>query len=780
MQHRDTSSPADPTLPEVGGSYSRLKHLRSPIVDGDSEPEQEPFSIGPILKAYLPLGLGLVVLGSLAGLGTVLLEAPLYKAGLVIEINPISENYIRNSSDPLAANYDSSSINLETQLRLLTLGPFIGRVHDRLLAAPPPAPLKPDLFAHLRNRLLPQSPIPENVRAVLTAASTFDVRPINGTRLLELSCESTHPAIAASFLNAVAEDFVDDSTRNLSEGSERASDWLGKQFQETKVKLEEAEGKLRDFEKRSGNVFVGSDNASTIDDVKLRQLQGELAAAQADRISKQARYESTQRGSPPEETVEFAKDAPAGLLRDKLLEVRRQKDLRSRAYTPKDSQMKALSDQEQELSKSLAEQAQIVVNRLRNEYEDATRHERLLNDAYTALAGQVSSQAGKAAAYLTMKREIDSLRQTYDQLLQRINQNGPASALPIAPMRLVQASQPPDRPYAPNPATNISLGGLAGVLATVVFAFVRTKMDRSVRMPGSTRILLNVPELGVIPAASKLSHSPRLSRAARQRSSQKLLSIQSSTDGNPSTAGQALELIAPDGRGLLHAAWGREQRTPILADRFRATLASLVREAGSSRACKVIMISSPCEGDGKTTITANLGIAMAEAGRRVLLVDADMRRPRLGKLFNISDRNGLAEILQDRIRAQDAPIESLAARTGIPGLWILTAGSLPGNVTQLFYSQQLAIFINQARQEFDAVLFDVPPLLLLADARIVARCVDGAVLVVRAGQTDRASVIQANQCLVEDGVQLYGTVLNDWDPRASSSYFKFYDYGSTR
>jgi capsular exopolysaccharide synthesis family protein len=189
------------------------------------------------------------------------------------------------------------------------------------------------------------------------------------------------------------------------------------------------------------------------------------------------------------------------------------------------------------------------------------------------------------------------------------------------------------------------------------------------------------------------------------------------------------------------------------------------------------MITSPCEGDGKTTITANLGIAMAETGRRVLLIDADFRRPSLGKFFNISGGSGLSEVLlQEGTGLEQAPIETLALRTGIPGLWIMPAGSSRRNVPPLLYSQRLQEFVNLARKEFDAVFIDVPPLLLLADARVIAQFVDGAALVIRAQQTSRASIMEAHQCLMEDGVHLYGTVLNDWDPR-TSSYAKYYQYG---
>jgi capsular exopolysaccharide synthesis family protein len=739
-------------------------HLQRLSADGErvlrsleAEPEPEPIAIGALVRSYLPVALVLMTMGALAGLASVILEPPMYRTSLMVEVHAISESFLRNSQDPIA-NYDSNGVNLQTQLRLLKAGPFIGRVRDRFLAGPPPPPPKPDLFAKLRRRLRPEysGPAVALAQAVSTAASTFDVRPINGTRLLELTCESTNPSVASSFLNAVAVDFVDDGTRMLSESSVRTSEWLGKQFEETKSKLGAAEVKLRDFVRRSGNIFIGSD--TTADDVKVKQLQSELARAQAERIAKQARYESALKNKPGE-VADPTEDDTRGELRTKLADIRRERAVLMGTYTPNHPRIKQLDIQEQELRKTLEEQSTLTLARLRNEFEDAVRHERLLSGAYSMQGGQVVAQSAKAAEYVTLKREVEGLRSVYDTLLQRLNQNGPASALPVTPMRLVEPSSPPDMPYKPKPGTSIGFGILGGMALTVAFAFVREKMDRSLKRPGSLRTLLNVPELGVIPAADRLPAIAGQSLFSRLPSQRKPLSItESSTDLQEGA--------------IAHAAWG--QGIPVLAESFRTTLASLVRQACGSQKSKVIMITSAEEGDGKTTVTSNLGIAVAESGRSVVIVDADFRRPALGKMFNVDQNRGFSEILQEP-EASETPMKARAVRTSINGLWILPAGCARANVAGLIYSSKLPAVVNRLRQEFDIVLIDVPPILYPTDARMIGQFVDGVALVIRAGKTEKSSVLTAYQCLLDDGIPLYGTILNSWDLRgASRSKYPYY------
>jgi receptor protein-tyrosine kinase len=201
-------------------------------------------------------------------------------------------------------------------------------------------------------------------------------------------------------------------------------------------------------------------------------------------------------------------------------------------------------------------------------------------------------------------------------------------------------------------------------------------------------------------------------------------------------------------------------------------LASLEREAGAER--KVIMVTSPNAADGKTTVVTNLGIAMAQTGKKVLLVDADFRRPQLGKTFEVHGPCELTSLILSGTPVTEYKHSDLANTTSISNLWVLPNDGADLPIEQLIHSSRLAKIIERLRSEFDIVLIDVPPLLNLADARIIGRHVDGAALIVRAGQTEKWELIGACQCLQDDGIPVFGTVLNNWNPEGMSNRYYYH------
>ncbi len=208
----------------------------------------------------------------------------------------------------VASTSEANEVNIQTQINILRGGTFLKRGADRMQSETVPlAPTGRDLFSRLRQRLHPATQDPlENARRGLTVAvATFDARPVAKTRLIELSCESTSPDVAAQFLNAMAAEFSEDTSRSRMQTSQKTSEWLAQQIEETKSKVQESEEHLRDFVQASGNVFAGQDN--TLEDTKLATLKGELAKIQADRIAKQTRYELTL-NNPPETLGEILDD----------------------------------------------------------------------------------------------------------------------------------------------------------------------------------------------------------------------------------------------------------------------------------------------------------------------------------------------------------------------------------------------------------------------------------------------------------------------------------------
>jgi receptor protein-tyrosine kinase len=210
-----------------------------------------------------------------------------------------------------------------------------------------------------------------------------------------------------------------------------------------------------------------------------------------------------------------------------------------------------------------------------------------------------------------------------------------------------------------------------------------------------------------------------------------------------------------------------------LAEAYRATLTSILLPTLNGEGPRVLVLTSPDPGAGKTTVTSNLGMATAEIGRRVLLIDADLRRPRLHRLFEIPNSFGLTDILRITTPLEDIPVNQLVRQTKIPGLFLVPSGPTTDGLTSLLYSPRLTEFLQRVAKEFDLVLIDAPPMLHFADARVLGRHSDGVILVLRSGQTKRDAAMLARQRFDEDGTCVLGSILNSWDlknPRSPYAY----------
>jgi succinoglycan biosynthesis transport protein ExoP len=713
-----------------------------------------------LLSRYWLLLIALVIIGAAAGFTSVVFSTPMYKTRLLLEVQSVSEAFARNSMDAMA--FDATEVGIQTQINILHSGSFLRRGADRLQSETVPlAPMGRDLFSRLRDRVHPATRDPlENYRRGVTAAvSTFDARPVNRTRLIELSCESTSPDVAAQFLNSMAAEFVEDTARSRMQSSQKTSEWLSAQIEETKSKMQESEERLREFVQSSGNLFAGKD--VTLDDTKLTQLKAESAKAQAERIAKQTKYELVLK-SPPESLPDILDDTVLRGYQQQINALKREKATLELQFTAKWPSVKKLDVQITMLETTYQKEVAAVLKRIQNDYESAKRHEGLLSSAYAGQSQRVGSESGKAAQYNALRREVETLQQMYQSLLTQANQAGLSSSVPINPIRIVEPSSTPDEPYKPQPIINISFGTLMGLAFSVAIVFLRERADRSIKSPGSTRRLLNTPELGVIPNlrlnGNGATKSPRGAKLAITKSGSSTLNGDA---GDPVTA-------------LVN--W---QNAPaFLAESFRGTLASILRNQTGERAERTILVTSPGPGEGKTTVVQNLGIALAETGRKVLLVDADFRRPHLHHRFALPNDWSLVDLLTQKVPVTDYSPDRLAVNTGYPGLFLLPNRATQENVAKLLYSPRLRAIFETLTEGYDMVLVDAPPILHLADARIIAPLTDALILVLRSGVTDREHAVEAYQRIREDGLFLLGTVLTDHDSNSSRKHHYYYDYVS--
>ncbi len=711
-----------------------------------------------LLKKYWLLALAGILAGALLGLVSVVVQPPVYLASTMLEIQSVG--MFKNSFGE--GSGESENVNIATQIRLLQSGPFLPNVISRLMTETvPPVLPSSGLISRLRSRVRPaaQDPVALLNEAVTHATSTFHVRQINGTRLIEIDCESTHPEVAANFVNTLASEYVQQSNQTRSQSQQRAASWLTSMLEEARIRYQEAETKLNDFNAKSGAQYAGS--SAPLSETKLQQLKLELANVQAERITKQTRWE-TIRNTPPEALPALVGGEGLREGRSRLMELKSQLASLQLTLTPQHYKVKRAIAEIETLEKAVAGDVAAIVKGIQNDYEEAVRKERHLMAAYQGQNSQIIANAGNATSYDALKQEVETARTVHNSLLLQVNQAANASSAPVSNVRVVSQSQAPPLPYKPRAILNISMGCLLGAVAMGGFAFLRENRNRSVRNPGEARQFVSIPELGVIPHTEP--PKPRW-RAALPPPT---------PDGEPFAAFGA----APERKEL--AAWQKNSLSAI--ESFRTAIASLLRGDVRQGRAKSVVVTSALPGDGKTTLVANLGIALAESGRKVVLVDADFRRPRLAGIFDLEASAGqsLTEILSGEGPLGDAPGDTLAQPTRMQGLWVVPNQGGAGNIQRLLHSPRLPELLARLEHTFDLVLIDVPPVLSFADARLTARHTDGVIFVVRAGVTSQDDLMGSIEQLVHDGIDLFGTILNDWTPpSAKSGHYYAYHYAAS-
>jgi capsular exopolysaccharide synthesis family protein len=711
-------------------------------------------------------------LGLLAGVLLTLPQTPVYQARTSIEIQNLNQNFlnmrdVNTTTDEEAAQ--PSGFDLQTQISILQSESVLKQVIAGLDLSTKLA------SAHRNSRLsawrkalrLPESkaaPAAEDV--IRQVAANLKVRAVANTRLIEILYDSTDPRLAANVANALTAAFIQQNLESHFKTTQQTGEWLTRQMEDVRIKLEQSEEQLQAYAASTGLLFT-SEKDNVAED-KLRQLQQVLSSAQADRVAWQSKYERVAAAS-PDSLPEVLDDATLKDYQVKLTDLRRQLAELSATLTPLHPAVKKVQAQVAALEAARDSERANVTRSIQNQFESAQRRERLLAASYDAQARLVTEQAGKATHYDILKREVDNNRQLYDSMLQHVREAGIASALHASNVRVVDPARAPTRPYKPNLVLNSILGLFAGGFFGLVFIVLRERADRSIQGPGEAPLYLDVPELGVIPSAhAERSQSFAYYRQARgaetkktEKEKRRILALQYDGRWHVRVQKSPVELVT----------WRRPPS--VLADSFRSTLASILYTGENGDRPRVIALTSANPREGKTTVASNLALALAEMGRRVLLIDGDLRKPRLHEIFHVSNEWGLSDLLDGA--KPIAGLEATLAGTGYSELYVLPAGSVASSISGLLHSPRALELLQRMRQEFDMVLIDTPPMLNMPDARVLGRLADGVILVVRSARTTKETAAAAGQRLVEDGTRLLGTVLNEWDPRKTSR--PGYEYG---
>ena len=562
-------------------------------------------------------------------------------------------------------------------------------------------------------------------------------RPPN-TYLLLISYRSADPQLAAQVANATTSSYLEHTYNIRFRASASLSSFMEKQLDELKAKMERSSAALVQFE-RELNV-INPEEKTSILSARLLQLNTEYTNAQADRVRKEAAYQSVRSG-----TLEAALVSTQGESLRRLTE--RSNDAQEKFAEVKTHfginhpEYKKAAAQTAEVERLLAATTANIKQRVEIEYSEAGRREGMLKKAVQETKAEWDSLNARSFEYQALKREADADKSLYEELVRKIKEAGINASFQNSSIRIADPARPAVRPVFPNMKLNVLLAFLFSSLLAVGMAVLSDVLDNTVTDPEQASRVLRAEVVGTLPLVK--NWRGRLGPVPTLSGSHALVTVNGNGDHSMTGYDEAIRTL----------------RNSILLADFDRRLRSL-------------LVTSASPGEGKSTIAAHLAVAHAEQGHKTLLIDGDLRRPSVHRRFDVPSALGLSNVLLAEVPWQDAVVKL----PSLPDLDILPAGP-PSRRAADLVGRGLQELLDEAGFQYDLVILDAPPLLGFAEPLQMATVVDGVVVVTRAGETSRKAVASVIATLNRLRATVVGVVLNEVHKGMSDSYYYYSYYG---
>ncbi|OGP57654.1 MAG: hypothetical protein A2V67_18255 [Deltaproteobacteria bacterium RBG_13_61_14] len=564
----------------------------------------------------------------------------------------------------------------------------------------------------------------------------IEVAPIRSSRLVEVSAKSFDPYQAAEIANALAEAYIRQNLEVQTGMSKEAAAWLGDQLQEMKARVEASEQALYDYQVMSG--VTNLEEMEKIGAQKLWEVNTMVLKARADRIKLEKRYQRLQELKREGGAARY--QSLAEILRDPLIQemkiryvdlLSQESELRQK-YRDEHPRLLEVHAQMASLAARLDQEIENLASSIATAFEEARAREQSLLDSLEGLKTEALNLNAKAIQYEVLDREVETNRQLYTDMLKRMKETRLSEHLKANNIRIIDRAVVPTRPFSPKPMLNLLLGLVVGLVGGVSLAVFLAHLDDTMKTPEDVEQTLSVPCLGVI---------PNVEQKKKAAGEEALIELEAAK--HPQSA------VAEAYRGV---------RTSVL----------FVRSNSSPRS---LLITSAEAGEGKTLTAVNLALSMVQAGERVLLLDADLRKPRLHKIFGLANTVGLSRLI-----VEDLPLEQAVQRAEEYELDVIPCGPVPGNPAELLGSAAATRLLKELGRRYDRVVIDSAPLFNLTDSVVLSRSVDATLLVVWVGRTRPATVLRASEPIRQVGSNLIGCVLNHVES-GTQDYYYYGRYG---
>jgi capsular exopolysaccharide synthesis family protein len=569
--------------------------------------------------------------------------------------------------------------------------------------------------------------------------------------LLDVSFESTNPQLAARTVNAHIATYVEQNYRSKYESTSQASDWLADQLKDLEIKVKNSEDARIAYERQ--NQIWTLDDKQNMTTQRLADINKQYTDAQAERTKKESLYEFAKAGN-----LDAVPQVQSNTTLTELLKKRGDTSVEYtdalKQYGPNFPKVQRLQAKLEEIDQSIQGEKRQILDVLGSDYREAQQRETLLAQTLDQAKAEANQMAEKMVEYNILKREAEANKALYEGLMTKMKETAISGALRSSNIRVVDPAMVPTTPARPAKAKNIILSLLVGLVGGIGLALLREYLDNTVKTPDDVEMLARLPSLAVVPAFATLDG----------RSRAKLLKS-SSSDGTD----VRVELVS------------HSMPQSQVSEAFRALRTALLLSQ-AEHPPQVILLTSALPREGKTTAAVNLAVTLAQLGDRTLLVDADLRKPGIGRALSLTDGKyaGLTSYL--------AGVSSLELVTvphpAITNLAAIPTGPIPPNPADLLSSRRLAEALAVLRREYKFIVVDSPPVMAATDPVILSVLADGVLLVVRSGETPKDAFTRARDLLTGVKCRFLGVVLNAVDSNSPDYYYSYryypYAYGKEK
>jgi succinoglycan biosynthesis transport protein ExoP len=685
---------------------------------------QQQLSIADIWRTLVKrkisiLGFAAIVFGLVAAY--TFLKTPLYEGMVRLQIDPSRSSSLGLDDSEKAASTDVDS-RVKTEVAIIQSNTVAMQVIKSLeLYAKPQFAGRDMIEADIKDAT--QLTATQRRRLLDRFNDDLIVKVIPNTQVVEIKFRNPDPTLATDAANSIIDEYMQRNFHARVDGTAQLSQWLSRQMEEIRLSTSAAQQKLADFQKEHN--LLGTDESDNVVTNRLKQLNEELTQAEAGRIVKEGRYRMARSGNPvlidsavPNTTLQ--------VLRTQQADLQAQYAQLSAKFGSGYPKLRELQTQLAQVKAAIDTEGGNIETRLANEYSAAAKAEGMIRDDFEKQKEEAYKLNEHVAQYAILKHQVESGQQLYDTLQLKVKEAGITSGLTSSYVSVVDRAQLPDKPVEPRKGLNLALGLGGGLLGGVILGLILDSFDDTLRTSEEAEAAMALPELGSIPFLSPLAKKDH-----KRLSPAKLLGLQRSEL-------DSISVLKPHCPG---------------AEAYRA-LGSVILLSCLDNPPKVLVVTSAMAGEGKSTISCNLAAALAQRGRRVLLVDADLRCASIQKQLGM--RPGLNTVFATGATqySRYQPIKNL------PTLHVVPTGFRPTDPNEILETMRIKQLMAAWSAEYDHVIIDTPPVLLFADVLVMSARADAVLFVTRSGVSRTKASLRARDVLTRSGGNILGFVLN--------------------